>query len=74
MAKLPTKKITLELNEDELVVLQYLIDISASPYASDPLKDIYEADHKPFDAAMDGGKGRNPYDALKSLAKKTSKI
>ena len=55
-----TNKIELHLTKHEVAVLRYLIDSAASPYAADPLKDIYEL----------GIKNWEPYDALHTLADK----
>lgn len=49
-----------QLPAEELVVLKYLVIGAASPYAAEPLKDIYEADGYDEDADY--------YKALKSLA------
>lgn len=59
-------KITLNLTEYELAVLQYLISTADSPYAADPLKDIYEMGIQ--DEAFD------PYASLRSLAVKIARL
>lgn len=57
----PEKTFALALTKDELTVLQYVIDDASSPYAADPLKDIYElGDDEP----------EEPYEALKTGAAK----
>jgi hypothetical protein len=59
-----TKTYTLELTDNEIEVLRYLVGGAASPYASDPLKDVYEMGMKSDDA----------YEALESLDLKISKL
>ena len=59
-----SQSFVLNLTKDELTVLKYLIGDADSPYACDPLKDIYEVDDEPED----------PYAALKSMAKKLYKL
>ena len=54
-----------DLTVDESTILRYLIDAAASPYASDPLKDVYELGDK---------EPANPYAALKSLAEKLATL
>ena len=58
-----TKRIELELTREEALVLIYVIVDAASPYACDPLKDIYELEQTE-------GEIEDPYGALKSAAKK----
>lgn len=54
--------ILLSLTKDERTVLNYIIDGANSPYAGDPLKDIYEVGKDDLP--------RDPYAALKSMADK----
>lgn len=57
-------KVELDLTKDELTVLRYIVSRADSPYAADPLKDIYECmDDEP----------ENPYKALGSMANKLYK-
>ena len=54
-------RIELDLTKDELTVLLYVVDSADSPYAGDPLKDVYELrEDEPDD----------PYGSLKSMAAK----
>ena len=54
-------KIELDLTKDELTVLTYVVSRADSPYAADPLKDIYECEED---------EPEEPYEALGSMAKK----
>jgi hypothetical protein len=57
-------KIKLDLTKDELTILLYVVNGANSKYAADPLKDTYElGDDEPKD----------PYKALRSMAKKLNK-
>jgi hypothetical protein len=46
--------LTLDLNPGEVAVLEYIIGCADSPYACDPLKDIYEMGERvPQDPYLD---------------------
>ena len=56
-----TNKFVLELTKDEFEILGYVMSITNSPFACDPLKDVYE---------MEDDEPEDPYGALDTLAKK----